>query len=420
MYADPPRSSEEIAISPYIIPLPDKDEEPALPSPSTSPSDTSSKLQPRDLYPLTLFSQTQLVIPQKPLYGIFAYAAQRLARDYPRNTVRELLQCVRASSNALVYMRSSPESQHKRQDLDSLTRIMMIQNPEHARALNIRKMLVRFQILQSVCDDDIESRADNVVRAELEWTSLILGIASHAKVGLLWHHRRWLLTLLASGTTSTSPYCSISRVRLQVDSLKAELEVVDKCAQKYPRNYMAWSHRNWLLHSIVGGGADMVQGQLEKMSAHMYTNTKDHTAAQHIIQFLLLLQRQSGSKTLYEGCLVSMQETACDLVARYPDRETVWLFLRQMVQVSGLKTEFAKRGALLAERLADGGMENRAKSELGYHWTSEEAHKARRCAIRTSFFLAALSGASSCQHEGGGLASLEARRVLRECREESE
>lgn len=372
--------STEIAVSPYIIPLQD--------APANLFAD-SSGLSPADIFPLTLYSSHQLVIPQKPLYAIFAYASHLLSSVFPRNVTNSLLQA---------------DDINKLAQLDTITKIMMIQNSEHARALNIRKKL----ILARTCS--APDHLASYIQAELDWTSVVLGIAAHAKVGLLWHHRRWLLTQLAPLSADRRRWVKPDPDTLSTERISAELALIAECAKKYPRNYMAWAHRTWLVQCT---GTDP-QKQLPLILQHIERNPTDHTALQHLIQLLQLpCSRQDTTQPSAMPDFSAIIETMLDLVQRYPNKETPWLALRQICVLLLSDRATLQRAIRLADKLAGAEISEPGHS-LHTTWTGERNTKARNLACRSAFFLECLDSDDMSQ-----LSSNNARLLLSETRSET-
>ena len=69
--------------------------------------------------------------------------------------------------------------------IDMFTSIIILANPGQMTSLNLRKAL----LLSSDIDPS----------QELKFVAAILTVKQNAKVSMLWHHRRWILSLFYSG-----------------------------------------------------------------------------------------------------------------------------------------------------------------------------------------------------------------------------
>lgn len=343
------RPSSEIAVSPFAIPAED-------PYKSTS-ADAFTTTSP-----FTILERDKLVVPQKPLYAAYAVAIQKLSK-YSRATVHALLR--ERQNRPSVAAGDVPSDLADTEDstlasLEAITRIVLLQNPEHLRALNLRKRLLLARSSQ-----DSQQRLQDI-RDELHWTKLVLGVAANAKMGTLWSHRKWLLGLLDLHgdtrrilLTADSPphndhslHHNVSPLLPPADfaaMLQDEIRLVDLCSHRYPRNYTAWAYRSRLFRrfspSVNVNSTATSSWQLERehanLSEHLRLNIRDHTAAHHILTILAGCSDQAH--TQHRACSDDFarrkvqSETvilAFDLVNRYPGSETPWLLLRGVVHLA--------------------------------------------------------------------------------------
>lgn len=375
-------ASSEIAISPFILPL-----DPASNTySSTTASSQASQagLDNASIQPFAILEGDKLVIPQKPLYAAYVYACKSLARV-----------CSGPSYRAQVSTRS-----------DHLTKVILIQNPEHAKALNMRKRLV------------LRDATPRAISAELYYTSLVLGIAANAKMSPLWHHRRWLLSLLYSTTSIIPQEFLKARTRhiwrikadlaLPEDVVKREIALVDQAAKRYPRNYQAWAYKSWLLRCINAGPQHdyiaFAKAELQATTAHLRLNPTDHTAMVYVATVL-------QSRYSREDNALDMHKVALDLAQRYPHREMPWLFLRFLrwqAVGSAIESLDEEISALIRSIQEVGRLDKSKRTD----WEEDETKQAVRYSRRTEFYLAWVRESGTTR----GLGSVDARRLLEETR----
>ena len=253
---------------------------------------------------------TSLAIPAKTLQALFVVANAKLhelASGRRRGAVARTL---------------SPE-------LDVVTRVLLLQIPEHAMAGNVRR-----ELLLQRCEGLAKTARRNAVDDELDIVAMLLRVDPVAKSSVLWHHRRWLLAWLASSEASPplrrAHLAPAQLHRLSIDRFDAEFELIARCVEIYPRNYGAWSHRHFLHQSIelalasggeaIGDYRRLLERERTRIEARVATSVADASAA-------LQLQRLSGALADDAAAF----EDALDAVERYPERETPWLRLRMAI-----------------------------------------------------------------------------------------
>ena len=394
-------SSSEIAISPYIPPYPIPDV--AFPVVTLESS----------IYPFQLYEMDKLVIPQKPLYAVYALVIKRLGQYRGSRLFGE--KSHKAESEVKVA-----------KDVDDITKIVLLQNPEYAKALNIRKRLIVWRIEHAAQKHDSCGR-DELLNDELHLVKLLLGVAANAKMAPLWHHRKWLLDLLfrlplsEPWSQKRSHLYSIPPMLLSRVILDEELALVERCAQRYPRNYQAWAYRSWLLYPYADTPSvifcddpskqkevardPIIEEEVHYLRRHLGTNITDHTAVMHVLR---LLMEGKG-----QGCKNDMAEFALDLVRRYPSRETPWLFLRGMVRLAVKGWYETDAARCLAEEVIERtSSTTKVDSEaVPGNWQLLEDASSRILARRNLFYFHAVEDDTE-----KGLGSVQCRELLASCR----
>lgn len=279
--------------------------------------------------------------------------------------------------------------------LDRVTRSILLQNPEYLKALNLRKRLVLARIEQ---EQDGRSRR-KVIDDELDLTVLILGIAANAKMATLWHHRRWLLHLrLSESQGCDSKLYRVDPVSLSYDEMQREISLIGRSIEKYPRNYMAWAYRRWLLLGRVnsqdkGKGRGAVAEELDTITRYVERHAGDHTAMSYLMQ----MTRSASDPA---EALPRAVNTAVECVGRYAHRETPWLFLRAVALLAEKHDSTPSRvvyearkvmQGIEAEQKADDDVPGSKTEGEGVETASTrrrvEMQKALHYARRTTYFL---------------------------------
>lgn len=244
-------------------------------------------------YPL-LFVEGNLGVPQKILRK--AYMIAICAYFGLRNDTRR-----------------SPPSLQQSNQLDRLTRVVLLANPAHQTALNSRKRLVQNHLVDP--------------RWELNFSASLLSCRECAKESILWHHRRWLLRMIHEVPAIASSD-GIPAV-VPSDALEVEFACASTACHLYPRNYHAWTHRRFCVEALIaspksGGPSNLSvlakehRGTLEWIESHV----SDYSAMNYAINFEKMLP--GGNPT---GCS-SVKDHATSLLQSYPDHESLWMYLR--------------------------------------------------------------------------------------------
>ncbi|KZT01464.1 uncharacterized protein LAESUDRAFT_797368 [Laetiporus sulphureus 93-53] len=269
-----------------------------------------------NVYPF-LFSEGHLGVPQKLLYKAYLVAIPVFMR------LKKGL-----GSDGLVH-----PSDTFTESISNSCAVILLANPAHQTALNVRKRLV-----QSTAVD---------ARHELEVTTALL-------TSILWHHRRWLLRhVFAPFTTSTEASAehgadSLINVDMTPEAFQEEFAVTAKACETYHRNYYAWIHRYICLESLTilarssspfaAVYHSLLVGEFTSMRRWVELHVSDYTAVQYLCAvetFFLGATHPGSSRALPSSVLDAppMLDHAASLVESFPDHETLWLYLRASTSV---------------------------------------------------------------------------------------
>ncbi|KAI6046439.1 protein prenylyltransferase [Pisolithus marmoratus] len=244
-----------------------------------------------------LFIDGNLGVPQKVLYTLYPYAVRLF--NISRRIFTSSCETSQASS------RSKPT------DLLESSSVILLANPSHQTALNVRKRLV--------CDGSIDSEK------ELRFTSSLLSSQHCAKHGELWYHRRWIFAV----SQQPSPEeCSCSSFRIPLAALQQELALISRACELYPRNYFAWMHRLICFRSLVHPhpiGAlpnelgYILDNEVDDTKRWIECHVSDYSAVHYLISLSQFFLQSQGSKW-------GLYYHSTSLVRAYPSHETLWLY----------------------------------------------------------------------------------------------
>ncbi|KAH8554264.1 hypothetical protein BGW37DRAFT_518001 [Umbelopsis sp. PMI_123] len=199
--------------------------------------------------------------------------------------------------------------QQKDQELDKLelsSRVLFMVSPDHYTAANARKFLIQ----------------SNVVDAEKELVliDLMFTIPKHSKSSIAWHHRKWIQNYLMNE-------------RGQMLNVAREVQLCERTATLYPKNYYSWTYRHWLLThmSTLDEKINEYQWSLKWVESHI----SDHAGIQHLERCLYLLHQTQMIKahlTWIRGH-----------IKRYPGHESLWCHMRYCTNLAISKRISHKR-----------------------------------------------------------------------------
>jgi hypothetical protein len=147
---------------------------------------------------------------------------------------------------------------------------------------------------------------------------------------------------------------------LIVNLVQEEIAICARVAERYPKNYYAWTHRRYLLgqlQNLVQEAKNnnyfaqhfisLLQNEWSSILSWLKTHVSDHSAVHYggqVLEFWLD-SIQDDEKSLSIQVMTGALQSARDLVDRYPDHETLWMF-RRVVVVTAMRYCSRKANAL--------------------------------------------------------------------------
>lgn len=274
-----------------------------------------------------LFVEGNLGVPKKILYAIYLAAVFRL-RDLRKTFLYNL--------------------QAEASSIRGVSSIILLANPAHQTALNVRKRLVQQHCIPAT--------------DELRITELIQRASSEGiKQSILWDHRRWLLNLLYRETAispAPSPPHPIDEKstnddqclpRLPVDTMRQELKLIRHACETYPRNYHAWCHWRYAMNTLCPRGNVVTSGdaassvicvdEILSLRRWIERNVSEYSAIHQLCSVCHFVHGIACHQPVSVRAAEltnpdSLLEHALALVHSYPTHESLWIYLRAMTMAS--------------------------------------------------------------------------------------
>ncbi|KAJ7690766.1 hypothetical protein B0H17DRAFT_1064721 [Mycena rosella] len=271
--------------------------------------------QPSTAFPF-LHMDGHLGVPQKTLYQLYLSALALLGTETNSVTSQIDASCV-----------------------------ILLANPAHQTALNVRKRLVQAGTLSA--------------HEELDFSARLLASSRPAsKESTQWAHRRWIFCRLYPRTSSPPDFGMSSQgwtpgglsefPEIPPDVIEAEFKLISRCCETYPRNYHAWSHHHLIMQYIYISlrcfhPADtpylpLFVGEYMDLRRWIETHISDYSAMHRFctiasrLQSLDLPQYDSTLRQLADP--VVLFDHALTLVKAFPTHESLWMYLRAVITIS--------------------------------------------------------------------------------------
>lgn len=141
-------------------------------------------------------------------------------------------------------------------------------------------------------------------------------------------HRQWLVQRLLDQAPPVPPE---ERTRL----LEAEIQLCLEAADRYPRNYYAWTYRSWLLEQLPPErrAETHLRRELQRLHSWMELHVSDYSAYHHLQRllqrlFACLADQPDRVELLLEEELAFVQQ----LHSLYPAQESLFLHRRFLLK----------------------------------------------------------------------------------------
>jgi protein prenyltransferase alpha subunit repeat containing protein 1 len=247
--------------------------------------------------------------------------------------------------------------QHTDAEVLGATAVILLMDPEHLTATNIRKKILRSRLspeqnhMALLVDE--KYFVDSIITSRLH---------RHTKSPVLWSHRRWLLQQFKDFSC------------LAAINLPGELRnVVMVSGERHTRNYYAWNHARWLVQTFGPLLADSssLQVVLRDVKVWCFKHHND-ISGWTFLRYLLDIQqaRKEDQKAVVSQTL--------DLTSSLQWRnESVWWFLRGLVSGDLVEVDVARLKEvrkMLEESAAEESMDRKVLA-LAEDWIDKSEDK---------------------------------------------
>jgi len=235
----------------------------------------------------------------------------------------------------------------------STTTCLLLVCPDHSTAwADRRRVLLR--------DSNAKEEEEDILQKELGFCNLLF--TQHSKAPSSWAHRKWigkkLINLISENIHASNINKHDATTKLQAWAI-AEIDTCSMVAEKYPKNYHAWTHRRWVLQMIfaqyqeaiqknrinlplVGIVFQILKNELSTTENWMKTHVTDHSAVHYrgqVLQLSLVVRMHPASMEMLKNelQLETKEATAWNLISdsmavarssRFKSYEVTWIHRR--------------------------------------------------------------------------------------------
>ncbi|KAK3096488.1 hypothetical protein FSP39_000644 [Pinctada imbricata] len=244
------------------------------------------------------------------------------------------------------------------QELQSLSRAVVLVNPECSTAWNIRKELVDNGDLS--VSDDLRLGALVLSKHPKSPETFSHSLIDQKKTHLVIVHctivvfHRVLVAIIVQGVGQfTRTFVNMDAIDINVEAglhnlpenrqglnipamqnsfhehMQRELTVCKCAAEKYSCNYNAWSHRIWVMQNCFNCSVQVLLAELQSTEVWVKKHVSDHSGF-HYRQFLLSTIQQSADCLMeqfsmnHRNLLQKEMNLLIDLIKTCPGHEALW------------------------------------------------------------------------------------------------
>ncbi|KAI1842713.1 hypothetical protein JX266_011034 [Neoarthrinium moseri] len=212
------------------------------------------------------------------------------------------------------YLITRPE--HPSNETVTATAVVLLMDPEHLTAANIRK--------RAVVSNNLSER-DSALGKEKQFIDSLLTarLHRHTKSPTLWSHRRWLIQQFRK-------LGAVSDARHDIAT------VVMVAAERHPRNYYAWQHARWLLQNLADEQSEAIMNIGDDVKEWCLKHHNDISGWMYLT-FVIQNIQDAGSRA--RQCSSMLTDTLGMAKSFRWTNESVWVFLRTIVASSLVSRE---------------------------------------------------------------------------------
>ncbi|CAJ1967566.1 unnamed protein product [Cylindrotheca closterium] len=228
---------------------------------------------------------------------------------------------------------------HHHSQILMATNALMLVNPDHSTAWGDRRRAL------------IATSGDWV--REMQFLNLLM--TQHSKAPSSWGHRKYVLQQIVKAIVVVKEISDDYESKL-VDLVHKEIAFCSKIADKFPKNYYAWTHRRYLWSSCILPHLQqsyhatiivLLNQEFDALKLWLEQHISDHSAVHYLGQVLeMRLQQQQdqqqqqhiqSSSSSLNDLSISIAHNSLNLanalLKTHPDHESLWILRRLMVQI---------------------------------------------------------------------------------------
>lgn len=158
-----------------------------------------------------------------------------------------------------------------------------------------------------------------------------------------WGHRKYVLQQIVKDLVKASDDYESKLV----DLVNKEIALCSKIAEKFPKNYYAWTHRRYLWSSCIlpylqsNDNEKLVKALLKQefdaLKCWLELHISDHSAVHYLSQVLEIQLQHIPSEDETQSILMEVAQKSLNLAKTlldtHPNHESLWILRRLMVQL---------------------------------------------------------------------------------------
>ena len=183
----------------------------------------------------------------------------------------------------------SCRSQVTSEQILSATRALLLLHPSSYTVWNARKATRKERFADKVSGGISHDLINSEIIREIAFVDLVF--SKHPKIAEAWEHRKWCVRELVGSTSGSnkvdkSLHRKKQKEKTLIEFLSHEVEMCELIARRYPKNYYAWSHRQFVCVHFVS--SSHLIDEMHRSQKWCERNVSDHSGFHHR-QFLWML-----------------------------------------------------------------------------------------------------------------------------------
>mmetsp|Transcript_11302 Transcript_11302/g.26874 ORF Transcript_11302/g.26874 Transcript_11302/m.26874 type:complete len:704 (+) Transcript_11302:1-2112(+) len=244
------------------------------------------------------------------------------------------------------------------------TECLLLVNPDHSTVwADRRRALLR--TLDNSCTQKSNDRQWGVWKNEIQFLDLLF--SQHSKAPTSWAHRKYCLRKISNllkddndQTGDEDSYTYVSRAEI----FRHEIEICTNIAEKYPKNYYAWTHRLYLWSSFFPKQSSIdkvtnettiqlkkivLEEEIDSLWKWLHLHPSDHSAVHNLATVIKFLLESTSTDEMTPDITEKIDQilkNVYDLISEHGEHESVWILRRS---VNRIFWEFSLKDRVIAD-----------------------------------------------------------------------